>query len=287
MGGLVTAEIMNWTGHVLAVQRSGLAELLKRSEAVRTGVYALIGEDPDSLGRQKVYIGEGDDVSKRLKDHESKKDFWDRVVVLTSKDSNLTKAHVRYLEARLISMAREAKRSEVTNGTAGTTGIEGLLPEADRFDMEYYLAQAQIVLPVLQVNVFRSTATHSAPSIGGAAALDDISKVVFVTGLKGEVWARAHVADGEFTVLAGSRAKPWGATATSYRALQQMLINDGTLHSDEDSSWLTFTHDQVFSSVSAASSTVLGRNSNGKLEWKLQGTLTSYGEWLVKQAETA
>jgi len=78
MGGLVTAEIMNWTGHILAVGRSGLRVLLKRPEATRTGVYILIEEDADSLGGGKIYIGEGDDVSTRLKDHESKKDFWDR-----------------------------------------------------------------------------------------------------------------------------------------------------------------------------------------------------------------
>ncbi|CAG7636284.1 GIY-YIG nuclease family protein [Rhodococcus opacus] len=287
MGGLVTAEIMNWTGHVLAVQRSGLAELLKRSESNRTGVYVLIGEDPDSVGGQKVYIGEGDDVSRRLKDHEGKKEFWDRVVVLTSKDSNLTKAHVRFLEAKLIEMARGANRSEVTNGNNGTTGTESLLPEADRSDMQYYLSQAQIVLPVLQVNVFRSTASPAAPFTGEPSALDDVSQVVFVAGLKGEQWALAHEVDGEFTVLEGSRAKLWSGTTTSYKALQQKLINDGTLRPDADPNWLTFTHDQVFTSASAASATVLGRNSNGKLEWKLQGTSTTYAQWLAKQAETA
>lgn len=147
MGGLVTAEIMNWTGHVLVAQRSGLGELLKREEASRTGVYLLMGDDPDSLGGQKVYVGEGDDVSSRLRQHESGKDFWERVVVLTNKDANLTKAHGRYLEARLLEMAHAAKRSHVTNGTMGTKAVETRLPEADRSDMEHYLAQAQIVLP--------------------------------------------------------------------------------------------------------------------------------------------
>ena len=31
-GGLLTAEIMNWTGHVLAGSRSGLQALLAREE---------------------------------------------------------------------------------------------------------------------------------------------------------------------------------------------------------------------------------------------------------------
>ena len=65
-GGLLTAEIMNWTGHVVAAPRSDLASLLKRQEPSRTGIYILLGDDPDSLDGQMAYIGEGDDVSKRL-----------------------------------------------------------------------------------------------------------------------------------------------------------------------------------------------------------------------------
>jgi hypothetical protein len=43
-GGLVTAEIMNWTGHVIAAPRSSLGDLWKRPEMKRTGDYKLIGE---------------------------------------------------------------------------------------------------------------------------------------------------------------------------------------------------------------------------------------------------
>lgn len=95
-GGLVTAEIMNWTGHVTAAPRSDLAHLLSRAEVARTGVYMLLGDDPESPGGVLAYIGEGDDVKKRLYSHarpadQGAKDFWDRAIVLTSKDMNLTK----------------------------------------------------------------------------------------------------------------------------------------------------------------------------------------------------
>src|ERR1700744_2102267 len=94
-GGLLTAEIMNWTGHVVAAPRSDLARLRKRDEASRTGVYVLLGDDPDALGSAMAYIGEGDDVGERLAQHAKPgelggKDFWDRVIVLTSKDANRT-----------------------------------------------------------------------------------------------------------------------------------------------------------------------------------------------------
>lgn len=157
-GGLLTAEIMNWTGHVVAAPRSDLAALLKRPEATRTGIYILLGDDPNSLGGQMAYIGEGDDVSKRLYQHarsedQNGKDFWDRAIVLTSKDANLTKAHARYLESRFITLALQASRARLTNGT---TPPPIVLPEADVSDMEYFIEQAKIVLPVLGVNIFRS-----------------------------------------------------------------------------------------------------------------------------------
>ena len=162
-GGLLTAEIMNWTGHIVAAPRSDLAALLKRPETSRTGIYILIGDDPESVGGQMAYVGEGDDVSKRLYQHarpedQGGKDFWDRAIVITSKDTNLTKAHARYLESRFIALGSQANRAKLTNSTAPEPIV---LPEADVSDMEYFIEQARIVLPVLGVNIFRSPVAAS------------------------------------------------------------------------------------------------------------------------------
>ena len=67
--GLLTAEIMNWTGHALTGPRTKLTELVQRPECGRTGVYFLVGPDPENAMRPLVYIGESDDVAKRLKQH--------------------------------------------------------------------------------------------------------------------------------------------------------------------------------------------------------------------------
>jgi hypothetical protein len=122
-GGLLTAEIMNWTGHIIAAPRSDLARLLDRPEAGKTGLYILLGDDPAGLGGLLAYIGEGDDVGRRLSQHARPegtggKDFWDLAIVVTSKDANLTKAHARYLESRFIAMAQQAARCRLDNGTA-------------------------------------------------------------------------------------------------------------------------------------------------------------------------
>lgn len=96
--GLLTAEIMNWTGHVLTGPRSKLSELVQRPECARTGVYFLIGPDPDDPLRNRVYVGESDDVAQRLKQHnrsedQGGKDFWERVCLVTSKGRCCINAH--------------------------------------------------------------------------------------------------------------------------------------------------------------------------------------------------
>jgi hypothetical protein len=57
--GLVCAEVLNWTGHVLTGPRSRLPELLKREEAGRVGIYLLVGEDPEMPSKSRVCVGEG------------------------------------------------------------------------------------------------------------------------------------------------------------------------------------------------------------------------------------
>lgn len=272
-GGLLTAEIVNWTGHVMAAPRSDLAALLKREEVTRTGIYLLLGDDPDSPGRQKVYIGEGDDISKRLRKHNSEKEFWDRAVVLTSKDMNLTKAHARYLEARFITLSAQANRATLDN----STNPEPInLPEADRSDMESFIEQAKIILPVLGINLLR--ATKPLPATGNAAPKGDTSPIFRIT-TRG-VDATAQEVDGEFVVREGSLAyRSWDGAGVSYEKLRRQLDADGTLLPTADDKHMRFTRDYVFNSPSAAGAVVLGRNSNGRLEWKVEGTKQTYAQW--------
>lgn len=113
---LRTAEISNWTGKAVAGPRLELEDLLARDEAYKPGVYFLTGTDPDS-GKDTVYIGEAEIVRERIKTHLDK-DSWNSIVFVISKDENLTKAHIRYLEGRLIEQAQEAGRARVLNSNS-------------------------------------------------------------------------------------------------------------------------------------------------------------------------
>lgn len=229
-----------------------------------------------------AYIGESDDVAKRLvqharPEHNGGKDFWNRAVVVTSKDMNLTKAHARYLESRMIVLAAAAARAKLTNGTNPSPMA---LPEADRSDMEYFIDQTKIVLPVLGINLLRSTKVAAEAPLSGDGATPEVSPVFRMISKKAAVDASAQEVDGEFIVREGSQARrEWVAGDHSYRKLRLQLESDGTLVLTPDGLTMTFTHDYVFASPSAAAAAVLGRNSNGRLEWKVDGSLTTYAEW--------
>jgi hypothetical protein len=286
--GLLTAEIMNWTGHVLTGPRSKLAELVQRPECARTGMYFLIGPDPENNLRSKVYIGESDDVAKRLKTHNRPeegggKDFWERVCLVTSKDQNLTKAHVKYLESLLIRIAGNLGRCELVNGTAHEYIS---LPESDRADMAFFLEQIRTVLPVLGFDFLRELTKPSAPAAANTAAPVSRSPRFILEVPRYRISAQGQEIDGEFFVLKGSNARAeWVGTERGYQGLFKQLCDEGVLVAD-GSEHLTFSDDYAFSSPSAAAAVVCGRAANGRTSWVVEETGQTYAVWQDQQLNT-
>src|SRR5450755_827899 len=148
--GVRLVEKSNWTGRALVTSRADYPRARLREELSGPGVYVLSGPSDEGL-RLSIYVGEGDDVGKRLDTHARTLDFWTAAVAFTSKDMNLNKAHVRYLEARLIDLASQAGRARLVNGNAGTPVR---LSEADTADMESFLDEMLVLLPVIGIPVF-------------------------------------------------------------------------------------------------------------------------------------
>src|SRR6266496_140152 len=159
---LRTAEISNWTGKAIAAPRTELNELLDREELDKAGVYILIGNDP-LTNFPRAYIGEAEVIRERLKQHKTK-EFWVSAIVFVSKDENLTKAHVRYLESRLLVEAAQVNRFTLEQNQAGGSR----LPESDREDMEVFLSRIRQLLPVLGSDLLIPVAQPAAkPQSGG------------------------------------------------------------------------------------------------------------------------
>jgi len=113
--GLRIVEKSNWPGVGVVFNRTNYKEVVSRGEFEKTGVYVLVGISDDSI-LPTIYIGEGDPVKNRLNQHYGKKDFWEWAVFFVAKDDSLNKAHVQYLEAELLRLAREAKQCKLDNG---------------------------------------------------------------------------------------------------------------------------------------------------------------------------
>ena len=292
-GGLRTAEIANWTGHIVAAPRAEFTRLLSRDEAKRTGIYLLFGDDPEASqpGQGKVYVGESDEVASRLRQHHEKKDWWDRVVVVTSQAQaqQLKKHEVRYLESQLISRAKQTARATLDNNT--DPGF-ALLSEAETSNMDYFLAQLHVVLPAIGVDVFRGVGSREA---SGAPTLQSESSPVFhLSNAKRGVTASAQLIDGEFLVLTGSvlasavldSEKYSDSTRrgyANYRAIRDELAAKGILVVEGGVSRLA--KDAPFSSPSTAGSVVLGRSCNGRKEW-VNDDGVSFGDWEGRDVST-
>lgn len=276
-GGLMTAEIAGWSGHVLAGPRSELSKLLERSEAQRNGTYFLLGQNDAAIGNTECYIGRTENFATRLKNHNANKGFWDRVVIVSAKDDGFNEGHWAYLESRLIALAKAAKRCELPNIQEPRVRK---LSEAQASDMEAFVGQLQIVLPVLGVSILRSRHTKEE-----VPATVEESPIFELRNGKRNVLAQAQVIDGEFTMLSGSKvvgrwtAKGGAASTqrayTSYRSQHEKLVADGSIRVEGKAGVLT--RDIVFGSPSTAGAVAVGRSCNGRTSWLFSGG--TYAAW--------
>ena len=276
--GMLTAEVFNWTGHVLMTPRTRIIDALKRGEAGYTGVYILLGETEDG---PLAYIGEAEDLGTRLRGHARGKDWWETAVLITSTANNLHKAHVKYLESRLVEMANVTKRMPLENGNAPTRSS---LSESATANMEEFLETLMMVLPAIQVDMFVNKAEPMKQQTKTTAGKENTP--TFILKSKGlGIDATAELAGGEMVVKSGSIVrKSWvgdRSDKTHYFILHDKLWATGVIEPKGEHA--VFTKDYAFSSPSAAGAIVNGRSTSGPREWKLKGTNTTYADWEASQ----
>lgn len=206
--------------------------------------------------------------------------------VVTSKDQNITKAHARYLEARFIEIANKIGKAELKNATSQ---IPQSLPESDRSDMEYFIEQIRLVLPILGYNYFKSTPSkeNKQQKLNDEKNEDNDSPIFKIENTRRGLNATEQEIGGEFIVFQGSIiSSDWiqsGNHNLGYSKLHNKIIKSVTTPDDEAKETVKFTKDYAFSSPSAASAVVFGRADNGRTSWKVKGSNTTYAEWQEKQ----
>lgn len=251
--GLRIVDRSNWSGRAVMCSRTQYPDVRKRDEFLRPGVYLLFGPSSEGSGRQTIYIGQADIAQERLDSHLRTKDFWTHLILFSSKDANLNKAHVQYLEARLIEFANTAKRVDVENGNAPRLPS---LSEADRADMDNFLEDMLLIYPILGVTAFE-VVNDDAPTSDWTLQLRGIDTLA----------VGKDTPEG-FIVQKGARGRSQAVPSLHQylRDLRDELLKVGVLVSQPDG--LVLIQDYRFDSPSTAAAVLLGRTANGRVEWK-------------------
>ena len=252
--GLRIVEKTNWTGVALCFPRITFPDVKARDLFDRPGVYVLAGRAESEEYRQRVYIGEADELRARLTQHaRGDKEFWTQCVAFTSKDEDLNKAHVRYLEAELLRLAAKAGRAELDNGNSQSTPK---LSEAERAFADAFLTDMLLIYPLVGIEAFER------PDESVAATSPTLMLRTKEVTAKGR-----EVADGLLVYKgATARRETTPSLAAGPRKLRERLVADGVLI--EDTVGYVLSRDYVFSAPSAAAQVLLGRSANGRLDWK-------------------
>lgn len=275
--GLRTVEVGLSTLKALIAPRAALEGLRAREEADRTGVYLLLGDDETAPGGVAVYIGEGDSVIDRIVRHESTRDFWHTVVLFTSKDDNLNKAHARWLEAQLVRMAKDAVRANVVNENQPSGGR---LSEADVAEMSEVISQVRMVLGSVGFDVFAPLVQRANRLPGEPPSTETLAPPPSVRFMYSGTGFSAHMelSSGGYLVRQNSLARKEEAPSLnrSYTNLRERLAAGGVLV--EEGSSFRFTADYLFRSPSAAAAVVSGTTIGGGVSWKLPNG-TTLSDW--------
>ena len=258
--GRITGELSNWTGKAYKIPRIKIKDSNDREELQNPGVYLLFGKNEE--GKDQVYIGEAENIFKRLVQHLSAKEFWHETIIFISKDENLNKAHIRYLENGLYEIAKEVNRYQVTQNVP----TQPSLSESEIAEMEAFMSNIKILVNTLGHKVFEEKREIKTPQ-------QQRKSTFYIKAARGADASGEPTSDG-FVVFKGSQAAIDTAKSmtSNFLRFREQLIENGSLK--EDKGCYIFSEDYVFSSPSTAASIVMGRNANGLNEWKMKNGTT-------------
>lgn len=263
--GRMTCELSNWTGKAYKIPRILIKESYSREDLQNPGIYLLFGENED--GKGLVYIGEAETIIDRLKQHVSQKEFWTEVILFISKDENLNKAHIKYLESRLYEITKKVNHYELENNTIPS---KSSISESEIAEMEEFIENIKLLTNTLGHRVFETL-------VSAEANKTKKSNTFYIKAARGANGFGIPSSKG-FIVFKNSEV----ATSTtdsmqkSLKNIRERLIESGTIIKSEKG--LVFDRDYEFSSPSTAAAILMGRNANGLREWKLKSgkTLKEY-----------
>lgn len=255
--GRISCELSNWNGKAYRIPKNRIRECADLQDLDNAGIYILFGKSDNTDREGLAYIGEADEIRKRLSQHLVRKDFWNETIVFISKDRNLNKAHIKYIESKLYEAANEVGRYKLENSNKPT---QSTISEPDIAEMEEFIANIKLLVGTLGFKIF--------DPLVSPYNTESTDKLLFIHSSRRGAEARGIVTSEGFVVLKGSKmAKSVTKSCIhNYILLRDKLLTEKTVISDHEE--LLFDKDTLFSSPSTAASIVVGRNANGLTEWK-------------------
>lgn len=247
--GIVQCNLDEWIGVSYKIPRNRLNEAKELKNIDNTGVYILFGVDEET-GEDRAYIGEAEDIYKRLTQHNKTKDFWNDCLVFVSQNNSLNKAHIKFIENKLYSKAKEVERFIIENDTKPT---KSSLDGADEIRAVKFYEKIILLTAVYGYHIFDKILTVQEVSEEEIYYINSI-------GLK----ATGTQTEEGFIVFKGSQSSEEFKKASTqslrnkWNELRNQKIVDNGI----------FLKDIIFSSPSTAAAMILGRNANGLREWK-------------------
>lgn len=142
--------ISNKICQMFVVPRSNLSYLNEQEKLQKPAFYILIGEDEAT--KPQAYIGETENFKERVKDHDSKKEFWHKALIFVSKGEDMTKADVQYLEYKAIAEAKKANTFVLSENKQIPKTPN--LPEHQRDAMDEFFEDVKFLASFIGCNIF-------------------------------------------------------------------------------------------------------------------------------------
>lgn len=238
--------ISNKICQMFVVPRSNLSYLNEQEKLQKPAFYILIGEDETT--KPQAYIGETENFKERVKDHDNKKGFWQKALIFVSKDEDITKADVQYLEHKAIAEAKKANTFVLSENKQIPKAPN--LPEHQRDAMDEFFEDIKFLVSFMGCNIFD--------------ILQPKEEHLFYTKGRG-CNARGYYSSSGFTVLKGSILANNCVTSFNWKEKREKLIKEYATF--ENGNWV-MNSDKTFSSPSTAADFCIGSSNNGWLVWK-------------------
>lgn len=244
--GIQYAFISNKICQMFVVPRSNLSYLNTQEKLQKPAFYILLGEDEST--KLQAYIGETENFKERVKDHDSKKAFWQKALIFASKDADMTKVDVQYLEHKAITEAKKANTFVLSDNKQIPKAPN--LPEYQRDSMDEFFEDVKFLASFIGCNIFEVSQPKE--------------EHLFYTKGRGCNAKGFYSSDG-FTVLKGSIIAKIMVPSFNWKEKREKMLQNYT---SNENGILVLTSDKTFSSPSTAADFCIGSSNNGWLVWK-------------------